>query len=96
LGKSRGDSTGETHGRRRVEADDPCDVVRTLVCKAPGRSCARVIYQNSDPVILAEPSLNLSEVAPIGEIGSQDIDGNTGLRAETVRQHLHASAVARH
>jgi hypothetical protein len=69
---------------------------RTLVCKAPGLSCARVVYQNSDPVILAEPSLNLSEVARIGEIGSQDIDGNTGFPAETVRQRLHARAVARH
>ena len=57
---------------------------------------AAIQYQNADPVIVAEPSLNLSEVARIGEVGSQDINSDTGFPAETVRQRLHASAVARH
>jgi len=64
--------------------------------KAARGGRARVVDQNADPMIVAEPSLHLREVPYIGEVGSQDIDVNTGFPTETVRQRLHPVSVGCH
>jgi hypothetical protein len=47
-------------------------------------------------MIVAEPSLHLSEVPRIGEIRAQDIDFDAGFPAEPVRQRLHSHAISCH
>jgi hypothetical protein len=82
-------------GRCRVEADNPRDRVRALVHKATGWGGSSVVDQNTDLIIDAKASLHLSEVARIGEVGLQDIDGHSSFPAQAICQLLHAGAIAR-
>lgn len=46
---------------------------------------ARAVDENTDTMIVAKPFLHLREIAWVGEIGSEDIDGNTSFSAKTGR-----------
>lgn len=47
-------------------------------------------------MIVAEPSLHLREIPRIGEVRLKDIDRDSSVPAQAVRERLHSCAVARH
>ena len=74
------------------------EIERTQSGAREGSRCrgARVVHQNSNPVVLDETLLDREQLGGNGEVGGQDIDGDAGLRAQPRRERLHPRFVARH